>query len=97
MDGYTYVVDEYATVIGRSLGGQQIDAERGELGSVTVTQTTRWTIVSGMHGSYGNDQIVFLFIPMCYMFYAGIFVFKVHVFFGIFFWVNQWNPYFELT
>lgn len=36
----TYVVDEYATVISRSLGGQQVDAERSELGAIPVTQTT---------------------------------------------------------
>lgn len=55
----TYVVDEYATVISRSLGGQQVDAERGELGAVPVTQTTRRTIVSGVHGTCGKRDDFF--------------------------------------
>jgi len=53
----TYVVDEYATVIRRSLGGQQVDAERGELGAVTVTQTARRTKVSGVHGPCGKRRV----------------------------------------
>jgi len=52
----TYVVDEYATVVCRSLGGQQVDAERGELGAVPVAQTTRRTIVSGVHGACGKQD-----------------------------------------
>lgn len=62
----TYVVDEYATVVGRSLGGQQVDAERGELGAVSVAQTTRRTIVSGVHGTCGKrEDFIFFNCKIC--------------------------------
>lgn len=64
----TYVVDEYATVISRSLGGQQVDAERSELGAIPVTQTTRRTIVSSVHGTCGkrDDFLYFLIIKLLF-------------------------------
>jgi len=67
----TYVIDEYSTIVGRSLIGQKVDAERGELGAVTVVQTVRRTVVSGMHSSCGKT----CFNLFCLVIHIAIIIF----------------------
>jgi len=55
------------------LGGQQIDAERGELGAVTVTQTTWRTIISGVHGSCGEKKNGFIFYKIIISIYRDVY------------------------